>query len=160
MIEQKISRFWWKSSNNRSGIHWMKWEALKNRKDEGGLGFRDLITFNQALLGKQAWRLSQQPLSLSSRVLKGLYFPFQEFWNASKGARPLWAWQSILIGRDSIVEHMQRSVGDGTHIKIRQDRWLASGIIGGPTPRGESKTVTNLMVQNNNEWNTPPKTKF
>lgn len=34
------------------------------RKDKGGLGFRYLISVNKAMLGKQAWRLAQNPESL------------------------------------------------------------------------------------------------
>jgi len=51
-------------------IHWQNWEALKQRKDVGGLGFQDLISFNKAMLGKQAWCLFHQPLSLWVKSLK------------------------------------------------------------------------------------------
>lgn len=58
----------------------------------GGLGFRNLVCFNQAMLGKQAWRLLHQPLSLWSKVFRALYFHLSSFLNAEKGYRPSWGW--------------------------------------------------------------------
>jgi len=63
-VERKIARFWWQNNSTKPGIHWTTWEVLKQSKIHGGLGFRDLLAFNRALLGKQAWRLIQGPSSL------------------------------------------------------------------------------------------------
>ncbi|XP_030471056.1 uncharacterized mitochondrial protein AtMg00310-like [Syzygium oleosum] len=109
-IEQKIAAFWWRNGASKSGLHWRNWNVLKLRKDNGGLGFRDLITFNKAMLGKQAWRMTQNPTSLWSQVLKGLYFPHCDFRHAGKGIRPSWGWQSLLMGRDAILPSIMWSV--------------------------------------------------
>jgi hypothetical protein len=59
-------------------VHWMAWEDLMKPKGQGGIGFRDLRVFNQALLARQAWRLIQFPDSLCARVLKAKYYPQRE----------------------------------------------------------------------------------
>lgn len=45
-IDNSIARFWWRNDQNKARIHWQRWELLKERKANGGLGFRDLIAFN------------------------------------------------------------------------------------------------------------------
>lgn len=87
-IEQRIARFWWRNDHNTMGIHWQRWEVMKNRKDQGGLGFQDLIAFNREMLGKQAWRLLHQPQSLWSHLFKGLHFHSTDFLYVIRGSRP------------------------------------------------------------------------
>lgn len=72
-IESIIAKFWWGNGESRK-IHWIKWNDLCESKRDGGMGFRDLRSFNLAMLGKQIWLILHYPDSLLSRVLKAKYF--------------------------------------------------------------------------------------
>lgn len=77
-INRHLARFWWGKSNGR-GIHWRKWEKLCVPKSAGGVGFRELVGFNQALLCKQGLRLMMNTHSLVVKMLKAKYFPRRDF---------------------------------------------------------------------------------
>ena len=69
-LTSAMIEFWWGSGNNRKKIAWVAWQKLCKDKEVGGLGFKDLEKFNQALLAKQAWRIWKNPQSLLARILK------------------------------------------------------------------------------------------
>lgn len=41
-----------------------KWKTLRKNKNDEGLGFRDLHSYNKTLLAKQAWRILNNPNDL------------------------------------------------------------------------------------------------
>lgn len=103
-LNAAISKFWWRSNETGQGIHWSTWNNLNAPKGEGGLGFKDFATFNDALLAKQFWRISENPTALWAKVLKGIYFPDKNCWEARRGSSPSRIWCSLLEGRNVIQE--------------------------------------------------------
>lgn len=106
-------------------IHWLRRERLCKSKNEGGLGIRDLMMFNKALLAKQEWRLTQDDHSLLGRVLKARYYPRGSFFSAQLDFALSYTSRSILEGgREMLRGGMVWIVGVGHDIRVWKDPWL------------------------------------
>lgn len=90
----------------------------------GGLGFKNLLLFNKALLAKQVWRLLSQPTSLLAKVLKARYYLNSDILTATVGSYPTFTWRSICSARDLIADGILWRVGNGSCINIWNDLWL------------------------------------
>ena len=70
-------------------------------KSYGGLGFKDLCKFNEAMLAKHIWRLIHDTDSLFYKVFKAKYFPNGNVFEA-KSTTGSFAWKSILRSKNLI----------------------------------------------------------
>ncbi|XP_048604798.1 uncharacterized protein LOC125582248 [Brassica napus] len=121
-----------------------------------GLGFRDIILFNQALLAKIAWRLIRKPDCLLARVLLGKYCHKSSFLKVNHGSSSH-GWKGILWGRDLPLNHLGKSIGNGESTRVWQDPWIPSAP--SPTPYGpiqekdQDLMVSDLLTRETKEWN-------
>ncbi|XP_019171070.1 PREDICTED: uncharacterized protein LOC109166632 [Ipomoea nil] len=122
-IERRVNRYWWGTGTDR-GIHWKAWDKLCIPKKYGGLGFKDLRTFNLAMLGKQAWRMLTNTDSLVSRVYRARYYPKHTFYKASLGNNPSFYWRSIMAAKEVVCGGVRRRIGTGNSTLIWEHPWL------------------------------------
>ena len=160
-INADIARFFWGKSDGSKGVHWTSVDKLCLPKLEGGLGFRDLHAFNISLLSKQSWRIINNPDALWVKILKARYFPHCSLYDAVKGSRASWVWNSILKGREAIITNARWQVHNGKKIDVWRDAWVP-GIEGGkviPTTlnnRFTALSVSKLIDEDTGEWNINP----
>ena len=116
----------------------------------GGLGFRDIELFNLALLAKQAWRILQEPLSLSARVLKAVYFPDGDFLEAHIGTSPSRIWRAIDDGKDVLCQGLIRRIGTGEATDIWAMNWIPRDGLMRPISRlqGNNMRMVSDLIDN------------
>jgi hypothetical protein len=120
-MKSYVANDWWGMEDGKRKLHWRSWDWLTTPKSLGGMGFRDFVLFNQAMLGKQAWRLLTETSSLCARVLKGRYFPNTDFLSANKPRSSSYTWRSILFSHELLLCGLSWGVGNGELISIMGD---------------------------------------
>ena len=73
-LDASIRKFWWNPKNSSSHYFTpMAWDHLCQPKNQGGLGFRHLHDFNQAMLSKAVWHFLMDKDSLCVQAIKAKY---------------------------------------------------------------------------------------
>ena len=124
-------------------------------KEEGGMSFKDLCKFNEALLAKQVWRLVHDNHSLFYKVFKAKYFPHKSISEATISSRSF-AWQSILKSRHLIEAGARLREGDGQHVRIFTNKWLPNGegvLSSSSTELHLKATISTLINRTSGWWN-------
>lgn len=118
--------FWLNGSKNSRGIIRSKWEDLCEKKQNGGMGFKNLELFSTALLGKMGWRLLTDSEALVCRVLKAKYFLRNDYLSAPLGRNPTLTWRNIWHARDLVRKGTRWRIGCGESIRVWGTPWLNS----------------------------------
>jgi hypothetical protein len=119
-----MAKLWWGHKENENKIAWMSWEKMGRSKEFGGLGYRDLESFNLVLLAKQGRRIIKFPESMVAQIFKEKYFPNGTFLDTPLGKKPSYTWRSIWNAKALLQERIVWRVGDGRSIAIWGDRWM------------------------------------
>jgi hypothetical protein len=122
------------------------------------MGFREMHLFNQALLGKQGWRLITNPQSLCAQVLRGRYYPNGEFMTAGIPRTASKTWRSIVAGREALTVGLIKRIGAGDSVSIWDDNWIPGSRTMKPMGRRmatDKEVVSELIDQGTHNWNEP-----
>jgi hypothetical protein len=153
-----VRDFWWGDERNRRKTHWLAWEKLTCPKTYGGLGFRDIKCFNQALLARQAWRLIMFPESLCARVLKAKYYPNGDLLDTAFPKDSSTPWKGIVYGLELLKKGMIWRIGNGEAVKIWRHQWLPRDSKVRTISKRKWNRLTyvkELMIEGEKQWDEP-----
>ncbi|KAG6718118.1 hypothetical protein I3842_04G134700 [Carya illinoinensis] len=125
-------------------------------KLHGGMGFKDLRTFNLALLAKQSWRILKEESLLLHQLYKARYFHSTSFKEAKLRANPSFVWRGIWEAKHHLLKGCKWRVGDGKAINIWSDFWLPNHklvpVSGSTTQSQLNWKVSELIDDRTRSW--------
>lgn len=99
-------------------------EGDHKAKEIGGLGFKELRAFNDALLAKQLWRVETEPNLLMSRVMWAKYFPRAGILMAKPKQQSSWTWKSWVSANYIMEQGLQFQVSYSQSTNLWEHNWL------------------------------------
>ncbi|GKV28743.1 hypothetical protein SLEP1_g37755 [Rubroshorea leprosula] len=165
----KIRRsFLWGGGGEERKIKWVSWDKVCKKKEEGGLGVRELRKFNLALLGKWWGRLAENREGLWKRVIIGKYGERGGHWmdwiKEKEGLGSSW-WRDVCcidkLDRERVgwlSEGFRLKLGDGKRVSFWWDNWCGVGHLANKYPRlylistGKDNKCHQMGNDGNEQW--------
>ncbi|GLT47960.1 hypothetical protein SLA2020_216110 [Shorea laevis] len=164
----KIRRdFLWGGGEERNKIRWVKWDTVCKSKKEGGLGVRDLRTFNLALMGKWWGRLATSKECVLWRVLEAKYGNIGHNWvswvSEGRNIGSLW-WRDVCninqVGSKKgwLENGFRLVVGEGKKVRFWRDLWAGDEVLANKYSRlfwlstGQNNNISQMGCWKNGNW--------
>ena len=115
-ITSIIRKFWWagiQEDNCFIGFHFRAWKDICRRKQEGGLGIRDLFTVNKSLILNAVWKIATGTNKFLSDIIKSKYYPDTSFWLSPNHSTKSAFWASVTSVKKVLVDNCKVQVHKG-----------------------------------------------
>ena len=123
-IEKLHRDFLWGGLGDEHKYHLANWKHICDSIRYGGLGIRNVVGFNKALLGKWLWRYAMEREALWLKVIDAKYGSMGGVGaQMHRGPYGDSLWKSIRAGWDCFSSFISYSVGDGSRIKFWHGIW-------------------------------------
>ena len=126
-IEALSARFLWSGSLDKRGIAKMSWKTVCLPKEEGGLGLRSLVVWNQVLCLRFIWRLLSKAKSLWVEWHWDSHLQNKCFWTIEPSATHSWMWKRLLKLRPLALQLCRSVLGNGDSTSFWFDVWTPFG---------------------------------
>jgi hypothetical protein len=123
---EKLQRdFLWGGVGDEFKFHLVNWCMICSSKASGGLGVRNLVTFNKALMGKWLWRYAMERDAFWRKVVDVKYGSLRGGWCSKEvgGSYGYGVWKSIRRGWDAFAAHVRYEIGNGSKVLFWHDVW-------------------------------------
>jgi hypothetical protein len=161
-IEKLQRDFLWGGIDDEFKYHLMKWSKVCTPVSEGGLGIRNLVVFNRALLGKWLWRYEIEREAWWRIAVDSKFGSLWRGWCSLEptGTFGVGLWKNIRKGWEKFVGFSRFEVGGGARTKFWHDLWCGDSILKEAFPvlfglaRAKDASVANNveLVGGFNQW--------
>lgn len=161
-INSMCSVFLWKGNLESHNTARVAWSTIVKPKDEGGLGVKDLLTWNKACCLRLIWMLFFRPDSVwvswyKEVILKG---SVSNFWTTNPSQNFSWMANKLLKMRNVAYPLIHLGVQNGECGRFWIDNWSPFGSLqeyleGGRTRLGIPKNATLASLHRNGSWRLP-----
>lgn len=139
-----------------AGLHGSPYASRNKRTRYPCLGLRDIQAFNIAMLAKISWRILTRPESLLSKILRGKYCHSSSFLTVSCPSSPSHGWRGILMGRDLLLKHLGKAIGNSETTSVWYDSWISTTedirLYGPPIERDRDLVVADILTRGKPNW--------
>ncbi|XP_062114689.1 uncharacterized protein LOC133825809 [Humulus lupulus] len=103
-VEAVCRAYLWKglAGSNSPGL--VAWHHVCSPKKAGGLGFRNVIDWNMAAMGKYVWAIATKKDNLFVKWINSVYLMDRNWWDYQAPLDCSWYWKSIKAGHDLLFE--------------------------------------------------------
>ncbi|KAJ8450362.1 hypothetical protein Cgig2_004819 [Carnegiea gigantea] len=125
-LNSLILNFFWTNSQGTLSIHWTKKEQCQQHREKGSLGIRDLVTWNYALLMRQAWRIYSKPHLLLAQLYRGMYrthSPIEITYYDNNDGSVSWGRKGLTRAASKIIQGLRWHIRNGHTVRILEGRW-------------------------------------
>ncbi|XP_062115678.1 uncharacterized protein LOC133829870 [Humulus lupulus] len=112
--------FLWHGTTTCSSPGGVAWERICRPKRAGGLGFRNILAWNKAALGKYVWAISSKKDDLWVKWINSVYIKEQVWWDYSAPMQSSWYWRKIVAVKDTLKSLVDEHQFSGAIYSIKQ----------------------------------------
>ncbi|KAL0299875.1 UNVERIFIED_CONTAM: putative ribonuclease H protein [Sesamum angustifolium] len=159
-VEKRMRQFLWKG-NSAVGYPKVAWSDVCRPMEEGGLGIRDILALNKALMSRHLWNVIQSnQSSIWVQWIAHTHLRHKSVWTVdAKGGS--WGWRKLLRLRSALLPYIEFKVGNGEIFSIWHDPWHSLGTLIRRFPSGPSRTNIPIAAKLSavivdGDWSWPP----
>lgn len=154
-LTKVMRKFLWGETDKDRYLSLIAWNKICVPIEDGGLGIRDVASFNKALLLKIVWQVaSNQDRQLWVQILRAKYFPKGGFWGVNGTAGKSRLMKDIQELKPVIKDQLQWEIGTGETVQAMNQPWYEEWEIQTILTNDQRKaTVATIYNHSTGTWN-------